>query len=201
MTKEMTKDKFNSLNIHDKVEFINSRIGELGSAKNVCEAIGFNPKTFTEQVRNIYTYVSALKKYILISDLESIGSKKTNSDTSNEIEVYAPEHPQSISLNSIDNAQEKMLNILSNYDKIMKAIEIINSSDAPGHTSSISSNSNTFMDLNMPSSMLKKTTIRVNEDIWNDFKSCIESEFGHLEQFDLISVALRDFVNKYSVLK
>ena len=196
----MTKDTFNSLNIHDKVEYINSKIDELGSAKNVCEAIGFNAKTFTEQVRNIYTYVSALKRYILISDLESLKDKGNNKAESNQIQVYAPEPTQSIlPTSNIDNAQEKMLSILSNYDKIMKAIDMLNNLDAQEHPQSIHSNCNALMDLNMPSSTLKKTTIRVNEEIWNDFKTCIESEFSHLEQFDLISVALRDFINKYSL--
>lgn len=196
----MTKDTFNSLNIHDKVEYVNSKIDELGSVKNVCESVGFNSKTFTEQVRNIYTYISVLKRYILISDLENLKDKDNNQAESNQIQVYAPEPTQSIlPVNTIDNAQEKMLNILSNYDKIMKAIDVLNNMDATEPSQSIYSNSNTLMDLNMPSNTLKKTTIRVNEEIWNDFKTCIESEFSHLEQFDLISVALRDFINKYSL--
>ena len=198
----MTKDKFNLLNIHEKVEFINSKIDTLGSAKKVCESIGFNSKTFTEQIRNIYTYVPVMKRYILIADLEKgLEMAKTDAESSNEIEIYAPEPTPSIPINSIDNAQEKMLNLLNNYDNIMKAIELLNNTDAQEHPQGIHSNSNSFMDLNMPSSNLKKTTIRVNEEIFNDFKKCIDEEFGHLEQFDLISVALRDFINKYSVLK
>ena len=89
-----------------------------------------------------------------------------------------------------------MLSLLNNYDKIVNLIE-----NAQEHPQSISNNSNSIMDLNMPNNnKLKKTTIRVNEDIWNQFKECIETEFNHLEQYDMISVALRDFVNKYSVL-
>lgn len=196
----MTREEFSLLDIHDKVEYINSNIDELGSVKNVCESIGINSKTFTEQVRNIYTYVSALKRYILISDLENLKDKRNNQDESNQIQVYAPEPSSSIlPLNSVDNAQEKLLNILTNYDKIMKAINILNNADASEPSSSIYSNSNALMDLNMPSNVLKKTTIRVNEDIWNAWKKCIETEFPHLEQFDLLSVALRDFTNKYSL--
>lgn len=198
----MNKNKFSLLNIHEKVEYVNSKIAELGSSKKVCESIGFNSKTFTEQIRNIYTYIPILKKYVLISELEK-GLELANSDAgfNNEIQLYAQGQPQGISINSIENAQEKMINMLSNYDKIMSAIDVLNNKDALEPSQSISSNPNAFMDLNMPSNQLKKTTIRVNEDIWNDFKKCIDEEFGHLEQFDLISVALRDFINKYSVLK
>lgn len=197
----MTKDEFKELNIDDKIKYINSKIDELGSVKRVCESVDFKSKTLTEQVRNKYTYVKALKRYMPISNVENLANGG-NQGESNQVQIYAPEPSQSIlPTNSIDNAQEKLLNILSNYDKIMKAVDMLNNADAQEPSQSINSDFNTLMDLNMPSTKLKKTTIRVNEEIWEAWKECIKTEFSHLEQFDLLSVALRDFINKYSVLK
>ena len=193
----MNKAKFNKLNIHEKVSYTNSEIETYGSAKKVCENIDVSSRAFSDNIRNIYTYIPVLKKYVLISELET-GLELANKS---ELQVYAQEHAQSIPMIQVDNAQEKMLDILNNYDKIMSAIEVLNNTDAPRHAQGIPSDTNAFMDLNMPSSVNKKTTIRVNEDIWNDFIKCTETEFNHLDRPDLISVALRDFINKYSVLK
>ena len=194
----MTKEEFNKLDIHAKVDYINSNIQRFGSASNVCKALNVNIDTFRNNIRNLYTYIPYLQKYIRISDLENCLDLSSN-DQNTLIIMDAQEHKvgdsSSTGLVSIDNAQEKLIDLLNNYDKIVDLLK-----NAQEHPQSIHGSSENFMDLNMPSSTLKKTTIRVNEDIWNDFKSCIETEFGHLEQFDLISVALRDFVNKYSIV-
>ena len=194
----MNKDKFNSLNIHDKVEYINSNIDKYGSVPKICEDIGINIDTFRNSIRNIYTYIPIYQRYIKIEILDN-ALRLANEDISNEVMVLnASQSTQSISLHTalseVENPQERLISLLRNSDKILELIE-----NASKPTQSIHSDSNTFMDLNMPSTTLKKTTIRVNEEIWNAWKKCIETEFSHLEQFDLLSVALRDFTNKYSL--
>ena len=196
----MTKEEFNKLDIHKKVEYINANIQKFGSASNVCKELNINIETFRNNIRNLYTYIPYFQKYIRISDLENCVEISQESNSNGLIVLDAQKHsqgiPSSTGLNSIENAQDKLLSLLNNYDKIVNLIE-----NAQEHPQSISNNSNSIMDLNMPNNnKLKKTTIRVNEDIWNQFKECIETEFNHLEQYDMISVALRDFVNKYSVL-
>ena len=172
------------------MKLINKKIHELN----------INIETFRNNIRNLYTYIPYFQKYIRISDLENCLEISQESNSNGLIVLDAQKHsqgiPSSTGLNSIENAQDKLLSLLNNYDKIVNLIE-----NAQEHPQSISNNSNSIMDLNMPNNnKLKKTTIRVNEDIWNQFKECIETEFNHLEQYDMISVALRDFVNKYSVL-
>lgn len=194
----MTKEEFNKLNIHEKVDYINSNIINFGSASNVCKNIGVNIDTFRSSIKNIYTYIPYMQSYVKIEDLQ-MGLELVNESNTNDLIIMDAQRPtqsihSSTGLITVDNAQEKLIGLLNNYDKIVDLIE-----NASKPTQSISDN---IMDLNMPGeNKLKKTTIRVNEEIWDDFKKCIETEFNHLEQFDMISVALRDFVNKYSVLK
>ena len=102
----------------------------------------------------------------------------------------------STGLVSIDNAQEKLIDLLNNYDKIVDLLK-----NAQEHPQSIHGSSENFMDLNMPSSTLKKTTIRVNEDIWNDFKSCIETEFGHLRtSLFAVEPSEAGFINCFAII-
>lgn len=195
----MTKDEFNKLNIHEKVEYINSNIDKFGSAHNVCKHIGVNIDTFRGNIKNIYTYVPYYQRYVRIADLNT-GLKWVNEDSNNSLMViddskHSQSIPVSTGLTEVENAQEKLVSLLNNYDKILNLIE-----NAQEHSQSFYSNNSAFMDLNMPNNnQLKKTTIRVNEQIWEEFKKCIDTEFNHLEQYDMISVALRDFINKYSL--
>lgn len=196
----MTKEEFNKLNIHEKVEYVNSNIKHFGSASKVCKSIGVNIETFRSSIKNIYTYIPYLQAYVKIDNLENGLEIAQENDSNGLIILDAQKHSQGIpstTLTEIDDPQGKLIDLLNNYDKIKTLLE-----NAQEHTQSIQQqHADNFMDLNMPNdNKLKKTTIRVNEQIWDEFKKCIDTEFNHLEQYDMISVALRDFVNKYSVL-
>ena len=67
----MTKEEFNKLDIHKKVEYINANIQKFGSASNVCKELNINIETFRNNIRNLYTYIPYFQKYIRISDLEN----------------------------------------------------------------------------------------------------------------------------------
>ena len=194
----MTKEEYDKLSLDDKVKYINSKMIELGNVEKVCKTVGISVDAFRSSIKNLYTYIPHFKSYVKISDLEG-GLALINEKDKNELMIIdaqkpTPSLPFTTGLTEVENAQDKLVSLLSNYDKILELIE-----NAQKPSQSIYSNANTFMDLNMPSNELKKTTIRVNEDIWNAWKNCIEKEFSHLEQYDLLSVALRDFINKYSL--
>ena len=176
LTRDITADEFNKLNIHDKVKFINENIPKFKSGSNICKKLGVSIDAFRGQIKNIYTYLPLYQAYVKIEDLEQ-GLKHVSDNTSDDITVVDAHEPTQsfsspISLSNIENAQEKLALLLNNYDTILNLVE-----NAHEPTQSIHSNINTSMNLNMPDAPLKKTTIRVNEDICNSFKSCIESEF------------------------
>lgn len=195
----MTREEYDRLSIDEKVKYINSKMIELGSVEKVCKSVGISVDAFRSSIKNLYTYIPHFRSYVKISDLEG-GLALINEEDENELMVIDAQRPTSsitltTGLTEIDNAQDKLVSLLSNYDKILELIE-----NAQKHSQSFHSNNSAFMDLNMPNNnQLKKTTIRVNEQIWEEFKKCIDTEFNHLEQYDMISVALRDFINKYSL--
>ena len=195
----MTKEEFNKLSIDDRVEYVNLKMRELGNIEKVCKSLGISVDGFRMSIKNLYTYIAHYKAYIKISDLEGGLALMNKKDENGLVVMDAQEQSQSLPLATglaeIENAQDKLISLLKNYDKIVGLIE-----DAQEPSSCIQSNSNAFMNLNMPGeNKLKKTTIRVNECIWNEFLKSVKGEFKHLEQYDLISVAIRDFLEKYSM--
>ena len=127
LTRDISADEFNKLNIHDKVKFINENLIQFKSGANICKEIGVSIESFRNQIKNIYTYLPLYQAYVKIADLEQ-GLKYVTERQSNDIVlVDATEPTQNIydirSLSDIENPQEKLISLLNNYDKILNLLE------------------------------------------------------------------------------
>lgn len=92
--------------------------------------------------------------------------------------------------------QQKLLNMVNNYDSF---INVINWFNDGGHMEDSSPiiEVNTGLQMDFDKSETIKTTIRVDKDIWDDFSKICKSKYNHLNKHDLISKAFLDFINNY----
>ncbi|MGL5751146.1 MAG: hypothetical protein ACRCXT_11500 [Paraclostridium sp.] len=98
-------------------------------------------------------------------------------------------------LSNID-VQNKLLNIVSNYDKLMYVIDNFNNNvedNCPIDIIEVKSG----LQIDFEKSEAIKTTIRVDKDIWDDFSSLCKDKYSHLNKHDLISKAFIEFIEKY----
>lgn len=116
-----------------------------------------------------------------------------NSHTSviNDTEIIPTE---AAAILSNDDIRINLLNIVKQYDKIQNIIDWFDSRDDNSHTSVIQLDNGLKIDL--PEAENKRTTIRVNEKIWNDFND-LADKYKEYDKQSLISMALKEFIDKY----
>lgn len=116
-----------------------------------------------------------------------------NSHTSviNDTEIIPTE---AVAILSNDDIRINLLNIVKQYDKIQNIIDWFDSRDDNSHTSVIQLDNGLKIDL--PEAENKRTTIRVNEKIWNDFND-LADKYKEYDKQSLISMALKEFIDKY----
>ena len=90
--------------------------------------------------------------------------------------------------------KENMINLVNQYDKLQEMINWFNAKDDIDNTNVIEVNTGIKIDL--PDAPIKRTTIRVNEDVWNDFLDLAEAN-SEFDKHNLLSMALKEYVKKY----
>ena len=109
-------------------------------------------------------------------------------------------------LPNIQIDEETIFNIMSlskQYDKIQ---EIIDSYDKGTFTANngpaeLQESYIEVVDTSMPilkiEGEIKRTTIRINENIMTEFNKLWKDKYSEYKQHDLLGIALQDFINKY----
>ena len=92
--------------------------------------------------------------------------------------------------------QQKLLNMVNNYDSFMNVIDWFNNGGHKKDSSTVIE-VNTGLQMDFSKSETIKTTIRVDKDIWDNFGDVCKSKYSHLNKHDLISKAFLDFVHNY----
>ena len=92
--------------------------------------------------------------------------------------------------------QQKLLNMVNNYDSFMNVINWFNDGGHKEDNSTVIE-VNTGLQMDFSKSEPIKTTIRVDKDIWESFSEICKSKYSHLNKHDLISKAFLDFIERY----
>ena len=93
-----------------------------------------------------------------------------------------------------EDFKENMINLVNQYDKLQEMINWFNTKDAIDNTNVIEVNTGIKIDL--PEAPIKRTTIRVNESVWNDFLDLADAN-NEFDKHNLLSMALKEYVEKY----
>lgn len=180
----MVWSELRKCNIDDIVGYINEKILELDSLKKVADMLGADESTIRKYLRS-RGYKRVGNQFVLQDDTcnprEHTSQKElmTNENTS--------------VINSLD-LKENMVYISNEINTLKDMIEWFKSKDDKSNTNVIEVVEG--VKINLPEADIKRTTIRINEKVWDMFNEIVE-ENKPLDKHDLMGQALLEFYNKY----
>lgn len=120
----------------------------------------------------------------------------TPEDAKDNINVICKEEaPNNIIDVMPEGFKENMINLVNQYDKLQEMINWFNTKDDIDNTNVIEVNTGIRIDL--PNAPIKRTTIRVNEKVWNDFLNLAEAN-SEFDKHSLLSMAIKEYTEKYN---
>lgn len=170
--------------IEDIVKYINEKIEELGSLKKVAD--------------NLQANESTIRKYITSKGFKRIGNTFVLKDDTCNLREHTQKKEQMTNENTsvinLPDVKENMIYISNEIDTLKDMIQWFKTRDDKSNTSVIEVVEGIKIDL--PEANIKRTTIRINEKIWDMFNELVE-ENKPLDKHDLMGMALLEFINKY----
>lgn len=191
----MTKQLKDTLNSDEKLQYILEQ-QNLGLTRNeIYKLMGYS------NIKNIDDFMKR-KGYIKENNLFVKGGKctptipQTNTKTENNtVEVVDDVNVLGV-LKDI-SVQNKLLNMLENYDRFNNLLNWYETVGQMEDNSTPIVEVVTGLEINFKESETIKTSIRVDKDIWEDFKELGENKYKHIANNKLVSQALYEFINKY----
>lgn len=117
------------------------------------------------------------------------------SDDKGNINIINKEEAPNNMIDAIpEGFKENMINLVNQYDKLQEIISWFNNKDAIDNTDVIEVNTGIKIDL--PEAPIKRTTIRVNGAVWNDFLDLAEAN-SEFDKHNLLSMAIKEYIEKY----
>lgn len=119
----------------------------------------------------------------------------TNEDAKSNINIINKEEAPEDMINAIpEGFKENMINLVNQYDKLQEIINWFNTKDDIDNTNVIEVNTGIRIDL--PDAPIKRTTIRVNDKVWNDFLDLADAN-SEFDKHSLLSMAIKEYIEKY----
>ena len=120
---------------------------------------------------------------------------EASKDDKSNIDIINKEEAPEDMINVIpEGFKENMINLVNQYDKLQEMINWFNTKDDIDNTNVIEVNTGIKIDL--PDAPIKRTTIRVNEKVWNDFLDLADAN-SEFDKHSLLSMAIKEYVEKY----
>ena len=108
--------------------------------------------------------------------------------------INKEEAPENL-INAIpEGFKENMIELVTQYDQIQEMINWFNNKDIIDDTNIIEVSTGIKIDL--PDAPIKRTTIRVNESVWNDFLELADAN-SEFDKHNLLSMAIKEYIEKY----
>ena len=119
----------------------------------------------------------------------------TTEDDKDNINIINKEEAPEDVINVIpEGFKENMINLVNQYDKLQEIINWFNTKDDIDNTNVIEVNTGIRIDL--PDAPIKRTTIRVNDKVWNDFLDLADAN-SEFDKHSLLSMAIKEYIEKY----
>lgn len=160
---------YKKLSTDDKIAYVLRLIDE-----------GLTPQEVSEKMG--YSNLKALSKFM---------NKKGFSKQGN----YYILREDSCPTHSIQN-QQKLIDIIDNHSKIMDIIKWFDTKEDTCPTEVIEVVTGLQIDYEKSNSI--KTTVRVDENIWNEFSNICKDKYSQFSKVDILSQALKEFIERYN---
>ena len=181
---ELIKENMNENNID--VLLINRRLEHIRSRRKVARELGLSKRKLTKDMKlNNYKYDWKLKQFILNKKgVIALNRQSMITDENNNTDINMP-----------DEMKYKLLDILSKYERFNTMLEQYeNGMNSNNQSDVIEVEYKLVADFKGD---YKRTTVEINEAIWNEFSEVCKTRHKQLDKRDLISIALRDFIRNY----
>lgn len=170
--------------IEDVVGYINEKLIELGSLKKIADTLEANEST--------------IRKYLTSKGYKRVGNKFVLKDDTCNLREHTQEKEQMTTENTsvinLPNIKENMIYISNEIKTIKDIVQWFKTRDDKSNTDVIEVIEGVKIDL--PEANIKRTTIRINEKVWDMFNELVE-ENKPIDKHDLMGMALLEYVNKY----
>nr|WP_261440501.1 hypothetical protein [Clostridioides difficile]UWI52080.1 hypothetical protein NZ312_19100 [Clostridioides difficile] len=178
--------------INDIVGYINEKLIEYKSLKKVSDKLYINESTIRKYL-NSKGYRRKENQFVL---LEYTCNPRSNTAKNKEkVSINKQDDISNTDVISTPKLKENMIYISQESETLKEMIEWfkINKSDK---VSSDVIELREGININLPEAPIKRTTIRINEKIWNEFNILVEENKPY-DKHDLMGQALKEFIDKY----
>ena len=189
----MTWQDLKKLDIEDIVKYINEKLSEKSSLKKIADELGVNEST--------------IRKYVTNKGFKRIGNEfvpneyicNSECNQTNKKETKKVEKNKQITngvINIFSNAEfkENMLYLNNEAETIKQMLQWFKNKDDKSNTDVIEIKEGIKIDL--PPANIKRTTIRINEKVWDLFNEFVEDKKIY-DKHDLMGQALIEFMERY----
>ncbi len=184
----MDRKEFDTLEIIDQVDYINSLLKEKNTLTNISDSLGIGRTTLRNRFKKIgFVFNKENNSYIKVDDKSMTSVINKENDECHTLVINT-------------NLKSNIIDIAENHENIMKMLKWFESDDR-----SMTKDIPTIIEvidegikIELPEDIDKdyRTTVRVNKEIWSRFKSFTEKN-KQFTQKNLLSQALKEFIDKY----
>lgn len=174
--------------IEEIVIYINKKLIELGSLQAISKLLEVDESTIRKKL-NSNGYKRKGNEFVLKDDTCNLSCNTVEN-------IQQKEHEESNMINVFKNTEfkENMFYLNNEIDTLKKIIETFKQKDDKSNSDVIELIEG--VKINLPESNIKRTTIRINEKVWDLFNELVE-ENKPIDKHDLMSMALLEYINKY----
>jgi len=180
----VNKDQFNNLDFMEKIEYLNNKLKEGQTVIRIREDIGIGEKALQREIKaNGYKYNNKERQYMPTTEATTKSTTEIlPTIVVDENTIVVPKQQQQI-LGYLENNFEVLQEFLEKYKSTTKAT-------TETTTNHIVVNLVDDKHLNP-----KPKSIRINEFIYQDWQKFCDTK--HYSKQDLISMALKEYMEKY----
>lgn len=187
------------LNSEDKLKYILSLQDRGLNRKQIAEAMGYTRLDTLDRFMKKYDYIKVNNRFIL--NTGAVEDKERTNNINIITHEIVEDKGRTIVLQN-QEMQNKLFDMLNNYDSFVEVIKWFNSSGDKSKRGQIEDNApiievNTGLQINYNKTKTKKTTVRLDEGIWEEFDNFCTDKYNQFSKQDLLSQALREFIDKY----
>ena len=179
---------------------INNLLKQGKSVSEIRDILGIKEKNFQKEIKRLgYKYRQKTRQYELVTTNDKSMTKVTEEPTEgkNNIKqdiILTGDNGMTIEIQ--EDLRNNIINLANDYSKIQEVLKWFeNRSDDESMTQVIEV-INEGIKINLPKAKVIRTTIRINEITWNNFKKFAE-DHKEFNQQDLMAQALEEYMDKY----
>ncbi|HDK7162293.1 TPA: hypothetical protein PTV34_003677 [Clostridium botulinum] len=203
----MDKTKFNKLSVLEQLEYVNDKLIKGESLRNISSDLKMSKTTIRDRFKKIgYIFNAEQRQYIKHNFTTKEVEYKHNIDilhknkTIDNNSIANHEYNSNINIFNDADAKNKMIDILSKYDNLVKMAEVSTNIIEMMEWYNKQKNIIEPLELNIDSTRLvgevKTTTVRLYSEVWNNFREFME-QYKEFKNMDIVSMALIEFMDRY----